>query len=131
MANLPADFRIQLWGAVGHDNAPELLDCLQTWSDDDIHGFLANTKRSIWNPRNIKPWGLLEVCCVNHRGVPEAGSLECARLVTTLMQESMNRGDLQPQWQQWRQYAEQRYADLPEHLRAQRQWVMPLLADLN
>lgn len=128
MANLPANFRIQLWNAVRHDNAHELLNCLQTWSDDDIHGFLANTTTSIWRPNNIKPWGLLAVCCVNHRGVPEAGSPECAQLVATLMQESMDREDLQPMWEEWIQYTEQRYEGLPEHLHMQRQWVVPLLA---
>lgn len=131
MANPPADFRIQLWDAVRHDNAQELLDCLQTWSDDDIHGFLADTKRSIWKPGNLKPWGLLEVCCVNHRGVPEAGSPRCAQLVKDLMQESMHREDLQPHWQEWVQYAELRYEGLPAHLQAQRQWVAPLLAGLT
>jgi len=47
------------------------------------------------------------------------------------MQESMDREDLQPEWQEWTGYAEQRYAGLPEHLRAHRKWVAPLLAGLN
>lgn len=124
-------FRIRLWATLEQDNAEDMIECLQAWSNaangGDVHLFLSNITNFMWNPNNATPRGLLEVCCTNRRGVAQVGSENCAVAVVKLMNESAHRPELEGRWIEWKFHTERRYGGLIRDIQESRQWVPGLM----